>query len=37
MGSSTTVVWTEGQRQWLAPETGNIDETLLCAACAGIQ
>ncbi len=37
MGSSTTVYWTEGQRQWLAPEAGSIDETLMRAACAGIK
>lgn len=34
MATSTTVYWTEGQRQWLAPEPGSIDEMLTRAACA---
>ncbi len=37
MATSMTVYWTEGQRQWLAPETGSIDETLVRAACASLK
>ncbi len=37
MATSMTVYWTEGQRQWLAPEAGSIDETLTRAACAVLK
>lgn len=37
MATGMTVYWTEGQRQWLAPEAGSIDETLTRAACAALK
>lgn len=37
MASGLTVYWTEGQRQWLPPEPGSIDETLTRAACAVVK
>ncbi len=36
MASGMTVYWTEGQRQWLAPEPGSLDEVLTRATCAGM-
>lgn len=37
MASGMTVYWTEGQRQWLAPEPGSLDEVLTRASCASMK
>ncbi len=37
MASGITVYWTEGQRQWLAPEPGSLDEVLTRRTCDGMK